>query len=528
MHPTDNTPPLFRRSFLRLAGGSVLLLTAFGVGGTSMHLRAAAARAQSTDPQAVVSDTPAGRRLREWLAAFNSGDLEATSAFQRDSVDLEPPSLPDGSRPPDWPPPDLARTLAIQDVLMQRQTGGFDLRAVSDERSTEHEIVATLQARLTEVWHEVTLRVHPEPPNRVAWIGLRPASRPADVPAPGRLTEAEQVADLAGFLDRLAGADVLSGAVLLARAGQPLLDRAYGLADRDVARPNRTDTKFNLGSMNKMFTAVAVGQLVEQGKLGFSDTAARLLPDQPLPGADRITVHHLLTHTSGLGDYFGPRFFEGGKDQLRTVWDYFRLFQDQPLAFEPGSKWSYSNAGFVVLGAIVERISGDDYFEYVRRHVYAPAGMHDTDAYERDQSVPNLAIGYTNMGPTGPELGPPQPNTPTLPFKGGPAGGGYSTTGDLARFAEALLANRLLGPEMTQTLMTGKVETGMAPDERYGYGFIEQRVNGVRIVGHGGGAPGINAGLDIYPDLGYGVAVLANVDFGAEVAKRRARELLTA
>jgi CubicO group peptidase (beta-lactamase class C family) len=511
-----------------LAGGSGLLLTAFGVGGISMHFKAAAARAEPMNPQTVVPDTPAGRRLLEWLAAFNSGDFETASAFQRDSVDLEPPTLPDGSHPPNWPPPDLARTLAIQDVLMQPQTGGFDLHAVSDQRSSDDEIVAVLQARLTEVWDEVTLRVRPEPPNRVAWIGLRPTPRPADVSAPGRLTESEQAADLASFLDRLAAADVFSGAVLLARAGQPLLDRAYGLADRDAARPNRTDTKFNLGSMNKMFTAVAVGQLVEQGKLGFSDTVARLLPDQALPGADRITVHHLLTHTSGLGDYFGPRFFEGGKDQLRTVWDYFPLFQDAPLAFEPGSKWSYSNAGFVVLGAIIERISAMDYFEHVRRNLYAPAGMHDTDAYERDQPVPNLAVGYTNMGPTGLDLGPPQPNTPTLPLKGGPAGGGYSTTGDLARFAEALLGSRLLGPEMTETLTTGKVETGMAPGKRYGYGFIEQRVNGIRVVGHDGGAPGISAGLEIYPDLGCSVAVLANVDFGAEAPRRRARELLTA
>ncbi|HZB95806.1 MAG TPA: hypothetical protein VE268_07590, partial [Herpetosiphonaceae bacterium] len=141
------------------------------------------------NPQTVVPDTPAGRRLLEWLAAFNSGDFETASAFQRDSVDLEPPTLPDGSRPPDWPPPDLARTLAIQDVLMRHQTGGFDLHAVFDERSSEYEIAAVLQARLTEVWDEVTLRVRPEPPNRVAWIGLRPTPRPADVSAPGRLTE---------------------------------------------------------------------------------------------------------------------------------------------------------------------------------------------------------------------------------------------------------------------------------------------------------------------------------------------------
>jgi CubicO group peptidase (beta-lactamase class C family) len=277
-----------------------------------------------------------------------------------------------------------------------------------------------------------------------------------------------------------------------------------------------------------MFTAVAVGQLVEQGKLAFGDTLARLLPDRPLDAAERMTVHHLLTHTSGLGDFFGPRFDSGGKDRLHTVWDYLALFEDAPVAFEPGSQFSYSNAGFVVLGAVVERVSGLDYFEYVRQRVYGPSGMRDSDSFERDAVVPNLAVGYTNFFSRGPEPGPARPNTETLPSRGGPAGGGYSTTGDLLRFADALLGHTLVGPEMTGLLTSGKVDTGMGPGARYGYGFLDERFRGARVVGHNGGAPGINATLNIYPDAGLTVALMANVDAGVMHPERHLRDVLTA
>jgi CubicO group peptidase (beta-lactamase class C family) len=228
----------------------------------------------------------------------------------------------------------------------------------------------------------------------------------------------ELEAALSSYFDPLAAADVFSGAVHISKNGHVLFERAYGLADRATGLPNRTDTKFNLGSMNKMFTAVAVGQLVEQGKLTFDDTVAHWLPDRAIDGADRITLHHLLTHTSDMGDFFGPRFFSGGKDLLNTLWDYFPLFESTPLAFEPGARWSYSNAGFIVLGAIVERASDEDYFDYVRGHLLRPSGMHDTDSYARDEQVPNLATGYTRFGPRGIEAGSPRPNIDTLPARG--------------------------------------------------------------------------------------------------------------
>lgn len=150
-----------------------------------------------------------------------------------------------------------------------------------------------------------------------------------------------------------------------------------------------------------MFTAVAIAQLAEGGKLSFSDTVGKLLPDYPnRVVAEKVTVHHLLTHTSGMGSYFNDKFF-ANLNNMKTVADYLPLFASDPLAFEPGTKWQYSNAGFTVLGLIIEKLSGQSYYDYVKQHIFKPAGMVNTDSYERDKDVPNLAIGYTKMGDNG-------------------------------------------------------------------------------------------------------------------------------
>jgi CubicO group peptidase (beta-lactamase class C family) len=326
---------------------------------------------------------------------------------------------------------------------------------------------------------------------------------------------------LKGFqatLDQLVEADEFSGAILVAKNQTILLQRAYGMAHQGYSVPNRVDTKFNLGSMNKMFTAVAIAQLAEQGKLAFSDPIAVHLPQYPPEVARRVTIHHLLTHTSGMGSYWNDRFFSVWAD-LYTVDDYLPLFRDDPLSFEPGETFQYSNAGFVVLGAIIEHVSNQDYFTYVREHIYRPAGMHDTDAYEMDQPIPNLALGYTHLNRKGElEEGPRRNNLFMNVVKGGPAGGGFSTVEDLFKFGRAFREHQLLSPEYTALVLRGRVERPDKPDITYAYGWQNVMVNGHRIVGHSGGAPGISAQFDLYLDLGYTVVVLANYD--ATIAPR--------
>jgi CubicO group peptidase (beta-lactamase class C family) len=322
-----------------------------------------------------------------------------------------------------------------------------------------------------------------------------------------QMTGSDALKALSARADKLAAEDELSGAVLVAQNGRVLFRHAYGLADRKRRIPNTIRTRFRIGSMNKMFTAVAILQLVEAGKIKLTAPLGKYLPGYlNREVAHKVTIHQLLTHTGGTGDIFGPDF-DAHRKRLRTLADYVKLYGRRGLEFEPGSQWAYSNYGFILLGAVIEKVTGHGYYDYVQAHIYAPAGMTRTGSLPESQAVPGRSIGY--MKPPGATEW--VPNTDALPYRGTSAGGGYSTVQDLARFAHALLSHKLLSPDSTNLLITGKVKAG--PGARYAYGFEDARdADGNGWVGHGGGAPGMNGDLKIYPKSGYVVAVLANLD----------------
>ncbi len=342
-------------------------------------------------------------------------------------------------------------------------------------------------------------------------------SETASKSAAPKMTDEQIIADLRSRMDRAAAENKFSGAVLVAKNGKILFEHAYGLADRAFNAPNKLDTKFNLGSMGKMFTAVSILQLAQEGKLSLNDTLIKYLPDYPDKDiASKITIHQLLTHTSGLPDMFNDKFMHAAKDEHRTLDTFLPFFTGQPLDFEPGSKWSYSNSGYILLGLVIEHVSGESYQDYVREHVFRPAGMINTDNYNIDDNIPNLALGYTFMGDNMQPLPPGQVRSSVFSMitRGGSAGGGYSTVEDLLRFSQALQGHKLLNQQYTDLDMTGKVLENKDGSVKYAYGLMDDRVNGVRIVGHSGGAPGVSSNLDMYPDLGYTVAIMSNIDFG--------------
>ena len=448
----------------------------------------AGGKRQQTQPQASVQvtipDTPAGKRLAGWLEAFNSGDSEALRKFREEGF----------ANPP--------RRTAEEELEFRERTGGFELRGIVISTSTH--IAAQLKEKNSEQRAEIQIDVEPEQPHRITAFGLQAVQRPAAEPV-ARMTEAEALAAADKREQELCGTGQFSGVAMIARGSKALFTRACGDADREKKIANRVDTKINLGSMNKMFTATAVLQLVERGKIRVEDPVGIYLSDYPnREVAEKVTVHELLTHTGGTGDVFGPAFREN-REKLKGPADYVALHGTRAPQFEPGSRYEYSNYGFEILGAVIEKVSGQSYYDYVRKHIFAPAGMKDTDSYFESEAVPNRAIGYTHMLPGGGL----QPNTPALPPRGSPAGGGYSTASDLLKFAEALTGHKLLGPAATELLTTGKV--GPA-GQMYAYGFHDLRENGVRVIGHNGGGPGINASLGIYPESGYVVVVLANLD----------------
>jgi D-alanyl-D-alanine carboxypeptidase len=432
--------------------------------------------------QTRLPDTPAGHQLSAWLENFNRGDQDAFREFLQKNY----PSAVER----------LSRTMQFR-----RVTGGFDFERVED--STPTKLVALVQERNSDQMARLTMEVDASDPHQIKSVELRAIPRPAEFALP-HLSQAELIAATRTELKQAVGADRFAGAVLVVKEGKPVFAEADGFGDREHKTPNTLKTRFRIGSMNKMFTAVCTLQLVQAGKLGLDDPVGKYLTDYPNKDlASKVKIHHLLTHTGGTGDIFGPEF-DQHRLELRTLEDYVKLYGKRDLEFEPGSKWEYSNYGFILLGVIIEKVSGQSYYDYVREHVYLPAEMTATGSEPEEVAISDRSIGYTKMDST-----QWKPNTDTLPYRGTSAGGGYSTVEDLARFAAAVEENKLLNAHFTELLTTGKPGT---PDNSYAYGFGDHKINGTRCFGHGGGAPGMNGGLEICPSIGYVVAVLANLD----------------
>ncbi len=362
------------------------------------------------------------RALRDLVRVMNLGHRDSLERFVRERfVVAGPGSVPAADR--------VERLSRLRSIF-----GELTLRAIDSVAPARASGVA--QSARTEAWRRLGVIMDTTPPGRIVRVSIAPATAP-DAPT-RRLTDAQVVEQLSAYMDRLARRDVFSGSVLLAKAGKPLFNAAYGEANKDFGVKNTVDTKFNLGSMNKMFTSVAIMQLVEAGKLSLDDTLGKFLPAGSMR-ADvlaKVRVKHLLTHTSGLGSYFSPRWDSLSRSMFRSVDDWMPLVKDETLAFEPGTRWSYSNTGMLVLGKVIESVSGKDYFQYVRERIFTPAGMTSTDSYELDLVTKNLAVGYEREETAaGPRY---RNNIFQHVIRGGPAGGGYSTVGDLTRFAAAL------------------------------------------------------------------------------------------
>jgi CubicO group peptidase (beta-lactamase class C family) len=226
---------------------------------------------------------------------------------------------------------------------------------------------------------------------------------------------------------------------------------------------NGPDTRFNLASVGKTLTAVAVGRLVQEGKLHFDDPVGRYLPELPRRLGDRITVGELLDHTSGLGDVFASPDYERLRPTLTTLDRYLPLIVGAPPVDAPGDAFHYSNSGYILLGLIIERVSGVDYYGFLQREVLGRAGMARSGCLRSDRLGRGTAIGYTSG------TGGLRPTTSSLAPRGTSAGGCYSTARDLLAFANALIRHRLLSSSLTRTLTSPKV--GLGPAGKYGYGF---------------------------------------------------------
>jgi CubicO group peptidase (beta-lactamase class C family) len=335
----------------------------------------------------------------------------------------------------------------------------------------------------------------------------------------GVTVSASQWRAFGAWLKQRAAAGQFSGAVLAAKDGTPVLDAGYGMADREEDIADTPQTKFCVASIGKLFTAVAIAQLVEQRKLSFGDVIGKFLTGFAPSVADHVTIAELLDMTSGLGDVA-----LAGANPPATLDGLMKLILREHLQFSPGSRFLYSNDGYIVLGAVIQSVTGLSYDSYVREHVLDPAGMtHTSLGVYTPARVPGMAHGYTLAGTT-------LRDDSATPQIANPSGGAYSTVGDLLNFARALTVHKLLSPAMTATVLAPRVNSpqpGGPPVDKYTYGFAYQAINGVTFVGHNGGTPGYEGQLDIYPKAGYVVVILTNQDETLVPAIQRSEAMLT-
>ncbi|WP_284331206.1 serine hydrolase [Dyella flagellata] len=414
-----------------------------------------------------------------------------------------------------WAPTVLSASVAADDkaafvtglASAARDSGGLD---VFDVQTDPHQpgvlevaVKGRRNARAALFW----LTADPAHPDQLAQAALVPMDNPLfDHWPKGPVSHAELGKQIRAVLDRLVSGSDFSGCVSVFDGGQTVFDECRGLAERSFHVPVDHQTKFHIASVGKIFTAVAIAQLVEAGKLSWNDTLAKLVPEYPDQAtAKKITVWELLHHTSGLGDFMVPDYFEHAERYLNPV-DYLGLIARQPKLGEPGKGLSYSNAGYILLGRIIENASGESYFDYIQHHIFEPARMTSSGFDSEDEIVPGLAVGY--YPDDGVFSRAWKANWVQGIYKGSPAGGGYSTNADLLRFAEALHGGKLINAATLAKMFDGEVPNN-GPGA-IGAGIDERVSHGRHIRGHQGGIEGTTADLEMVWETGAAVVLTSN------------------
>ena len=429
---------------------------------------------------------PARAQFRSLLAAFNANDGEVLTRHLEEHVSAQ------------W----QARPSADEALMLLKQTGGFELLELEDRGPTGLE--GWVRARDSDALMAVSFFVESEPPHRISMYRFSWGTPPKQY-FPARLSEPVAVRAIRAEAASRGAADKFSGALLVARGPKVLVRGAYGMADRQTKRQNREDTRFRIASVTKMFTAVAVLRLAQEGKVSLDKPIDRYLPALAGKPLGRATIHQLLTHTSGAGDIFGPDYTLH-HSELRTLADYVQRYAGNDPVAPPGRQYQYSNYGYLLLGRLVELVSRRSYYDYVSDVVLTPANMFHT-GFEPEGSGVERAEIYQR--PPGSRLWIDARYV--LDYRGTSAGHAYSTLDDLHRFVLALRNGHLLDARHTRLMLESKYEIWKGND--YGYGAMIQGYDWTgRWIGHAGGYPGMDAQLWFSPDTGYIVIALSNID----------------
>jgi CubicO group peptidase (beta-lactamase class C family) len=451
----------------------------------------------SADGETWNPDTPAGRKLKALSEVVNTGNMDSVRIFIADNFSGKSIAFFGENE-----------LFDIYYGLFEKYNG-LDFHHITE--SSEAKEVAVFRCRLTGTGYLLGLTVESKPPHMIRGITIRPLADMDENIESRELTDEEIAEKLSFILDRFEEHGVFSGVVLIANNDSVIFHKAYGWANREEAIPAEVNTRFNLASINKMFTAVAIAQLCEKGMLTYEDPIGKFLGPDWIPDdiGKKVRIKHLLSHTSGIGgEDFNITYVEEAVARGFTQIDDYKAFTiDADLNFEPGDKFEYSNLGYHLLGAVIEQVSGQAYPDYIKSHVFGQAGMSSAELSESEIPPPEMAIGYEEVyrGDTIVFVD----NRSRIPDSGTPAGLGYGTANDLLQFAKALRANTLVTRETRDILMAPKDDLN---SPRYGFGFRVMSFDDRRAVGHTGGYIGINDSFSMGLDDGRTVIVLSNLD----------------
>lgn len=391
--------------------------------------------------------------LSEWLTAFNTNDPAIIKAFYSKRLGDDGP------------------VFALENAA---DTCGFDVARVESRSPTAMTVL--LSQRCLPGLQRAKLEVAPD--GKLKTLEFRPLPLLGD----GAVTATAAIAG------RLAARNAFAGSIIIVTDGKRTLANSWGLADATAQTPINLDTPMFLASAGKMFTAVSVLQLVEAGKIDLDAPMGKYLTNYPNAEMAKVTIRQLLTHRGGTGD-IGTLGREDGVNRARfkTIDDIVELNGHRPPDFTPGLKDDYSNYGFILLGAVIERVTRTSYYDYVEEHVFKPAGMLHT-GFPDHYHLKGVGVGYTNFFGAEPKL---VTNTSVLPWRGASAGGGVSTANDMLRFFDALKTGKLLSPAMF------KLATTPGATSWYGMGFVVKSGAG-ESYGHGGNSYGMDVALHHY------------------------------
>jgi CubicO group peptidase (beta-lactamase class C family) len=349
----------------------------------------------------------------------------------------------------------------------------------------------------------------------LAPVRLLAEDAPDHLLAEGAIAEIDKIAQ-----EGIAAKKVASFGVGVVRDGRLVLARGYGMADLENQVPATAETVYRLGSITKQFTAVAIMLLAEEGKLSVDDELTKFLPDYPTHGK-KITLRHLLQHTSGIKSYTSLENFPKIARNDYSHDELIGLFKNMPLEFEPGTKWNYSNSGYYLLGMVIEKASSQKYEEFLAERIFRPLGMSDTRYGHLQPLIPRRAMGYRNSleGLVNDDF-----ISMDAPYA---AGALVSTVLDLVKWSQALDSGALLSSE-SYAAMYERTKLENDSTRPYGFGWQLGELAGHKSIGHGGGIPGFSTMITRYPEDRLSVIVLSNTSTAnsGEVAKRIARVML--